>query len=212
MRPTERIEGGRETLVGKRQRPADRARPRGRRGFALLLAPLLLVGCVSQSGDLPPLPDAAGGAYRLASGDRVSLVVFGEEDFNRDYLVGDNGQVAIPLIGAIDSAGLSAPELEAEICRRLADGVLVRPSCSVQVAEYRPFFILGETRAPGQYPFVPGMTVITAVSIAGGFTYRAEQEEVSVTRVVDGARREYRAEPLSSVAPGDVIYVFERYF
>lgn len=208
-------------MEGRGLRLAGRAERCGRPGFdrasrwirgCILMVPLLASACMSPGGDLPALPDRSDGSYRLASGDRLSLVVFGEEDFNRDYLVGDNGQVTVPLIGAVAAEGLTASELESMVCQKLSEGILVQPSCSVQVAEYRPFFILGETRAPGQYAFVPGMTVMTAVSIAGGFTFRAEQDRVSITRMVEGARREYRAEPLSTVVPGDVIYVFERYF
>src|SRR3546814_17317368 len=103
-------------------------------------------------------------------------------------------------------------ELEEEASRQLSDGILVKPNVAAEVITDGTFFILGEARAPGQYPYVPNMTVLTAVSMAGGFTFRAETDAVSITRLVDGQMSEFRADPLDFVAPGDVVNVHQRFF
>ena len=117
-----------------------------------------------------------------------------------------------PLIGSVEAAGSTLPAFEDAVAARLRDGILVDPNVTAEIITYRPFYILGETRAPGQYPYVPRMTVLTAVSMSGGFTFRAEEDEVSITRLVDGRMTEFRADPLDFVEPGDVINVYERYF
>src|SRR3546814_16512610 len=120
----------------------------------------------------------------------------------RSYIVSDSGAITVPLIGAVDAEGRTVAELEEEIARQLSEGILVNPNVTAEVVTYRPFFILGETRAPGQYPYVPRMTVLPAVSMAGGFTFRAEEDAVSITRLVDGTMYEIRSDPLASVEPG----------
>lgn len=173
---------------------------------------LLLTGCAGQLSSLPPLPQSEVGAYRLGAGDRLRLQVFGQEEMSQEYVVSDSGAITMPLIGAVDAEDRTIAELEEEIVRQLSDGILVDPNVTAEVVTYRPFYILGETRAPGQYPYVPRMTVLTAVSMSGGFTFRAEQDAVSITRLVDGQMAEFRADPLAFVEPGDVINVYERFF
>jgi polysaccharide export outer membrane protein len=177
--------------------------------FGLLL---LLTGCAGHLSSLPQLPPAEEGPYRLGAGDRLRLQVFGQEELSQEYVVSDSGAITVPLIGAVDAEGRTIAELEEEIARQLSAGILVNPNVTAEVVTYRPFFILGETRAPGQYPYVPNMTVLTAVSMAGGFTFRAERDAVSITRLVDGQMSEFRADPLDFVAPGDVVNVDERFF
>ncbi|MGF1630917.1 MAG: polysaccharide biosynthesis/export family protein [Kiloniellaceae bacterium] len=173
---------------------------------------LLLAGCAGQLSSLPPLPPSEAGAYRLGAGDRLRLQVFGQQELSQEYVVSDSGVITMPLIGAVDAEGQTLPELEEEVARQLSAGILVNPNVTAEVMTYRPFYILGETRSPGQYPYVPRMTVLTAVSMSGGFTFRAEQDLVSITRLVDGQMAEFRADPLDFVEPGDVINVYERYF
>lgn len=181
------------------------------RSLAAAMLSILIAGCTG-AGSLPPLPAKAEGPYKLGAGDRVRLVVFGQEELTGEYLVSDSGFVTVPLIGAVDAEGMSVQELEDAVSQKLAEGILVAPNTTVEIATYRPFYILGETRAPGQYPYVPRMTVLTAVSISGGFTFRADQDTVSITREVNGELAEFRADPLALVQPGDVINVYERYF
>lgn len=176
--------------------------------FGLLL---LLAGCASELSSLQPLPASEAGAYRLGAGDRLRLQVFGQEELSQEYIVSDSGAITVPLIGAVDAQGRTIPELEEEVARQLSDGILVNPNVTAAVVNYRPFFILGEAREPGQYPYVPNMTVLTAVSMAGGFTFRAEKDAVSITRMVDGQMSEFRADPLDLVQPGDVVNVHERF-
>lgn len=173
---------------------------------------LILAGCAGQLSSLATLPDSAEGPYRLGAGDRLRLQVFGQEDLSQEYVVSDSGAITVPLIGAVDAEGRTIAELEEEIARQLSAGILVNPNVTAEVVSYRPFFILGETQAPGQYPYVPRMTVLTAVSMAGGFTFRAEKDAVSITRLVDGQMSEFRADPLDFVEPGDVVNVHERFF
>jgi protein involved in polysaccharide export with SLBB domain len=173
---------------------------------------ILLAGCAGQLSSLPPLPAAEEGPYQLGAGDRLRLQVFGQEDLSQEYIVSDSGAITVPLIGAVDAEGRTVAELEEEIARQLSAGILVNPNVTAEVLTYRPFFVLGETRSPGQYPYVPRMTVLTAVSMAGGFTFRAEKDAVSITRMADGQMSEFRADPLDFVQPGDVVNVHERFF
>jgi polysaccharide export outer membrane protein len=172
---------------------------------------LIVAACGSPMRQAVPLPEA--GPYRLDNGDRLRVVVFGQEDMSGEYTVDGSGVISMPLINQVQARGRTVTELEKEIAQRLESGnLLVNPSISVQVAQFRPFFILGEVRQPGQFPYVEGMTVLTAVAIAGGFTYRAETDYYTITRTVEGKTVEARGENTTVVQPGDVILVSERYF
>ncbi|MGC9268540.1 polysaccharide biosynthesis/export family protein [Acidiphilium sp.] len=171
-----------------------------------------LAGCANWT-DLPPLPPASAQGYRLGTGDQVRLVVFDQKQLSADYSVGDSGMIDIPLLGPVRAAGLTATGLAHAIAAGLQTrGILRHPNVAVEIRKYRPFSILGEVNKPGQYAFEPGMTVLTAVSIADGFTYRAVESTVGVIRVTNGVSREYRAPAAALIAPGDVIKVFERHF
>lgn len=178
---------------------------------ALFGLALLLAGCGGVSS-LPPLPAAEEGPYRLGAGDRIRLQVFGQDELSQEYLISDSGTLTLPLIGSVEAEGRTLPALEDDIAAKLADGILVSPNVTAEIVTYRPFYILGETKSPGQYPYVPRMTVLTAVSMSGGYTFRADQDHVSITRMTDGQMAEFRADPLAYVEPGDVINVYERYF
>jgi polysaccharide biosynthesis/export protein len=169
-------------------------------------------GCASTVSKLPDLPMDANGPYKLGAGDSLKITVFGEEELSGIYNVADNGGVVMPLVGNVPATGLTLPELQRSLTERLNARAVKSPDVTVQIAQYRPFFILGEVKNPGSYPFVPDMTVLTAAAIAGGFTFRASEEEVSVTRKSAGAPREARAGRDSRLMPGDVVYVFERHF
>lgn len=172
----------------------------------------LLMSC-SPGGDLPPLPDYQAQGYRLGGGDQVRIITFGEDQLTGEFRVDDQGRIAVPLLGGVTAAGLTPQELEAAVAGGLRKRNLLRsPSVSVEVLAYRPIFVLGEVAKPGQYPYQPGMTVLTSVAVAGGFTYRAVQDYTSVIRTGGGKATEGRAPPSAFVAPGDVIKVFERRF
>ncbi|MCC7281541.1 MAG: polysaccharide export protein [Acetobacteraceae bacterium] len=180
----------------------------------LVLLPLGLAGACSQPGSgLPPLEETARATYRVGSGDVLRVIVFGDPRLNGEFRVNDDGTISLPLAGAVPAAAKTARELEASISGALqTQGVLRNPQVAVEVVTFRPFFILGEVERPGQYPFQPGMTVLTAVAIGGGFTYRANRDFASITRVIDGQAVEGKVQRQSFVQPGDVITVFERRF
>lgn len=150
--------------------------------------------------------------YHLDAGDKVRVVVYGQEGLTNSYTVGASGTITMPLIGAVRARGLTPARLSAAVAARLRDGYIRDPSVAVEVETYRPFFILGEVAAPGQYPYVPNMTVEQAVAIAGGFTPRARQGAVQLTR--SNAAGSVRADvPVGTpLHPGDSIVVGERWF
>jgi polysaccharide export outer membrane protein len=179
----------------------------------LLVVLAVLASCASPAGRLPALPNDQNGAiYLLGAGDSLRITVFGEADLSGTFKISDNGALVMPLVGQVKAQGLSIPELQKKLVSQLNVKAVKSPDVTIQIEEYRPFFILGEVKNPGSYPYVPEMTVLTAVAIAGGFTFRASQDEVSVTRKRNGAPLEARATRESPVLPGDVVYVFERHF
>jgi polysaccharide biosynthesis/export protein len=178
----------------------------------MVVACLLLASCAPGSG-LPPLANTPAGPYRLGVDEQVRVVVFGQDQLTGQFRVNDRGSISVPLLGPIPAAGLTTGQLENSIASRLKEKkILVDPSVSVEVLSYRPVFILGEVTKPGQYPYEPGMTVLTTVAIAGGFTYRAETGYASILRTANGHSVEGKVGRGQEVLPGDVITIFERYF
>lgn len=178
----------------------------------LLTGSLGLTAC-SGLGSLPPVPQTSEADYRLGAGDQVRIITFGDEQMTGEFRVKDDGSISLPLIGAVKAAGLTTTQLQSEVSDELTNRNLYRnPSVSVEVIAYRPVFVLGEVAHPGQFPYQPGMTVVSAVAIAGGFTYRAIESEVSIVRTVNGKPVEGRASRDTPVRPGDVITVYERSF
>ncbi len=157
-------------------------------------------------------PPVAERPYALDTGDRIRIFVYGQPNLSRTYRVDAAGFVALPLIGPVRARGATVYALKRHIARKLAREFVRDPEVSVEVVERRPFFILGEVRNAGQYPFVPGMSVRTAVAIAGGYSPRANERKVKITRIEEG-RRVTRTLPADAeVRPGDTIYVPERWF
>jgi len=150
--------------------------------------------------------------YTLDSGDRLRVMVFGQEGLSNIYLVDVSGKIAMPLIGVISARGLTSTQLARAIADRLRQGFIREPHVAVEIELYRPFFILGEVIAPGQYPYVPNMTVETAVAIAGGFTPRAYRWDVEVSRSSTGVTSRQKVPLIAPVRPGDTINVSERWF
>jgi polysaccharide biosynthesis/export protein len=176
------------------------------------LLSLCAAACAPGHG-LPELPPTAPGAYRLGPGDVVRLITFGEDSLTGEFRVSDSGTIALPLIGSVRASGLSPDALATRVSEALLHANLLRsPSVSAEVTAYRPIFVLGEVSKPGQYPYQPGMTVVTAAAVAGGFTYRAIQSYASVVRTQDGGAVEGTASRQTLIQPGDVITVFERRF
>ncbi len=150
--------------------------------------------------------------YTLDSGDRLRVVVFGQDGLSNSYLVDASGHIAMPLIGSVSARGLTTDELSSRIAERLRQGFVREPHVAVEVEAYRPFFILGEVTQPGQYPYVADMTVETAVAIAGGFGPRAYRPTVTLTRIVNGRQERMTVPTTYALRPGDTINVQERWF
>lgn len=183
-------------------------------GFSLLLLPLLLAlaACAGRGADLPRLPPATG-EYRLAPGDHLRLITAGDEALTGEFRVADNGAIALPLLGPVPASTRTPRGLQDDIATRLRDAKLFRdPSVSVELLTTRPVYVLGEVTRPGQYPFQAGMTVVSAVAAAGGFTYRAINDYAGIVRMAEGTTQEGRVSRRNFIAPGDVITIYERRF
>lgn len=150
--------------------------------------------------------------YRLGTGDKLKITVYGEEDLSGEFLVDGSGQVQIPLVGQVKAATLTIHEFVAEVVKALQEGYLKDPKVSVEVLNYRPFYIIGEVNKPGEYPFESGLNVLGAIALAGGYTYRANDNEVYVRRAGHDNEEEVPASANTKVYPGDIIRVKERLF
>lgn len=159
-----------------------------------------------------PSPMTADPGYRLGTGDTIHVTVFGETDLSGDYPIDGTGIMRMPLIGQLKAAGLTISALENAIQAKLAAGYLRDPKISAEVTSYRPFYIIGEVNKPGEYPYASGMNVLTAVALAGGFTYRADDTDVDIRHKGSTKEISVPADPSSKVEPGDIITVSERFF
>jgi polysaccharide export outer membrane protein len=171
---------------------------------------LLLLPQATLAQDLPLRGSsvvAADDGYQLGSGDKVRVIVFGEDELGGEFQVDGNGRVSLPLIGELQAAGGTAAGLEQQIAARLADGYLQDPKVSVEITAYRPFYVIGEVNRPGEYPYVNGMSAINAIALAGGYTNRANEGPIYVRR--NGSVREEKldADQMTRIYPGDVIRV-----
>jgi polysaccharide export outer membrane protein len=159
-----------------------------------------------------PMPAAYRSAYRLDAGDKLRVVVYGQEGLTNTYAIDAGGSITMPLIGLVPARGRTPAGLAAEITGKLRHGYIRDPSVAVEIEAYRPFFILGEVAAPGQYPYVPNMSVESAVAIAGGFSPRAQRDRVTLTHT-DNSGSMRVAVPLgTALSPGDTVLVGERWF
>jgi polysaccharide export outer membrane protein len=151
-------------------------------------------------------------SYKLDTGDKLRVIVFGEMDLGGEYEVDGSGFVRLPLVGQIRAAGLAVNEFENGMKSALEKGYLKDARVSVEVINYRPFYILGQVNKPGEYPYVNGMTVLSAVAMAGGYTYRANETNVYIRRRGAEEQRVAPADQVTRVQPGDIITVRERFF
>ncbi|MBC8131156.1 MAG: polysaccharide export protein [Rhizobiaceae bacterium] len=182
--------------------------------YATVFATLLgtLGGCASYQPAPPAFHEVLNEPYHLDSGDRVRVTVFEQEGLTNTYAIDKGGYFSMPLVGTVPARGRTTQELEAILSQRLRDGFLRDPDITVEVDQYRPFFIMGEVGTGGQYTYVPGMTVQNAIAIAGGFSPRAEQRTVDVTRQVNGEVVAGRVLISDPILPGDTLFVRERLF
>jgi len=151
-------------------------------------------------------------AYRLAVGDELRVTVYGHEDLSGEFDIDATGSVSLPLIGDVHAAGLTTTELEDTITALLQPDYLKNPRVSAELISYRPFYIFGEVKLPGSYPYTNGMTVISAVAVAGGFTYRARKNRIRIVRGSGTSQVELEADNDTPILPGDVIEIPERFF
>ena len=198
--------------------------------MALMCALLLTAACSGSGGGSFGSPEAtpsapapanysatapalvSNDAYRLGSGDKISVNVFGENDLSGEFLVGDDGRVDMPLIGAVPAQGQTVTEFQNAIVGRYSNGYLKDPKVSVSVLNYRPFFIQGEVGKGGEYPYKAGLTVQDAVAIAGGYTYRANTDKAFVRRAGQDKEQEIATNQRVAINPGDIIRIPERFF
>lgn len=185
------------------------------RGLFVVLSLIgaLLAGCAQpQRHDARVFDAQANAPYTLAAGDRLRVIVFGQDSLSNSYAVDGSGHISMPLIGLVPAFGQTSASLERAIEARLRNGFLREPRVAVEVEAYRPFFVLGEVTTAGQYPFINGMTVQNAVAVAGGYTPRAWQGGVDITRIIEGQPVTASVPITQQVRPGDTITVRERFF
>ncbi len=196
--------------------------------FILVLTSLLLAGCAGKaknswqtsvssfSSQTSPAKNSyshKNTAYKVGQGDRLQVGVFGEPTLTGEYAVDGTGTISMPLLRSVQVAGLTTRQVAQRITTRLRKKFLRNPNVSVEVTTFRPFYILGEVTNSGQYPYIDGMDVQTAVAIAGGFTPRARQSRVKVTRKdANNRSRTLTLRRTATLQPGDTIVVEERFF
>jgi len=178
-------------------------------GGSLNLAPTNTAGGSGRSAGIGGRdPD-----YRLGPSDRVRIIVFGQPTLTVEYTLDGNGVLAFPLIGNVDANGLTTSQVQQAIASRLDPDFLRNPSVSAEVITRRPFYVIGEVQKPGNYPYVTDMTVLQAVAMAGGYTYRARQNNLYLKRLdANGRMVRVAATPETKLRPGDTVEIKERYF
>ncbi len=165
----------------------------------------------SQSSINGAAPDIS--AYQLGPGDKIRMITFDEATLTGEFDVSGDGNVDLPLVGEVRALGLTTAEFSRAVEAVLKNkGYLIHPKVSVEVMNYRPFYILGEVGKPGEYPYTNGLTVLNAVATANGFTYRADTKHAYIKRANDTTEHKYELTPETAVAPGDTIRIGERYF
>jgi protein involved in polysaccharide export with SLBB domain len=186
----------------------------------LLLLGLVMAGCESGASLGPVSPaeqqalieSAATTSPTLHPGEKIRVIVFGEDRLSGEYEIDPAGFVSLPLAGTIKAAGLSKQQLELDLSKKFSGEYLRKPRVTVDVTSFRPFYIMGEVTKAGEYPFKSGLNVMSAIAIAGGTTYRANRSTVLIQHIGENGFREYPLSPTIPVSPGDLIRVPERYF
>lgn len=172
---------------------------------------VLVFALVSVSG-LSTVAAQGSSVYKLGPGDNIRITVFGHVDLSGEFEIDGVGRLSLPLIQEVMADGMTLRQLEALITSKLKPDFLKNPKVSVDVLNYRPFYIFGEVKKPGSYAYVNGMTIVNAIAIAGGYTYRAKENDVLIIRAGDPSREKKSADHNVPVLPGDVIEVPERFF
>jgi polysaccharide biosynthesis/export protein VpsN len=174
--------------------------------FLCLLALLVLCATAGAASAADALQ-----SYRLSSGDKVRIAVFGEQDLTVTERVSARGTISYPLVGELPVEGLTPGQLEELVASRLRGPYLVDPRVSVSIEEYRQFFVMGQVNKPGSYAYLPGLTVRKAITIAGGFTERAARKKIFIVSEGD-PNQERRVGEDQQIGPGDTVVVKESFF
>ncbi len=172
---------------------------------------LLLTGAANAAAELPA-ENGIMSNYQLGAGDKILITVFREPDLTLETTLTDAGTIIFPFLGEMNAKGLTVGKLKEKITQGLSGRYLKDPSVSVSVLAYRQFFVNGEVKLPGAFPYQPGLTVQKAISIAGGFTERASQSSVQIEREKDAKHQEIEVDLNAPIAPGDVVIVKESFF
>lgn len=181
--------------------------------FVLLSTILALWATPAPARDYPPLPESAQREYLLDVSDEIRITVAGLTTLSSSYVVSDDGSITLPMVDRIEARGKTTTQLQDVIANALrVKEILVSPSVNVQLAKSRPFYVLGEVKKPGEYDFRQGMNVQTAIAVAGGFTFRANQKKILITRQINGRTVIGTATSASRIQPGDTIDVRESWF
>lgn len=196
---------------------SGRNRRRGRRRTGAWLAGiqavlLLLLSGLTHAQDTPAADADSVTGYQLGPRDRISVTVFNHPDLSGEYVLDGDGRFSMPLIGVVDAAGKTPVELEEVLVNRFRPDYLVNPRISIEVRNYRPYYLIGEVQKTGSFPYVAGITYLTAIAMAGGYTYRAKKDVVYVIRGNDPEQEEIKLDANEKVQPGDIIRVAERLF
>lgn len=184
----------------------------------LVTGALLLAACAQTVGDFPSEPAPAtiinpAEGYLLEPGNRVRVIVFNENNLSGDFTIDAVGNIAMPLIGNIPASGITVKTLAKRIEDKLKqDAFMQNPSVVTEVQTFRPYYVLGEVRQPGEFPYTTGLTVLSAVARAGGYDYRARQGTVVLVRATGDTQKEYAATERTPLLPGDIVKVLERRF
>jgi len=189
-------------------------------GIVSLLACFALGGCdgvaslgpASQAEQQALIHQAATTAPTLQPGDKIKVTVFDEPNLSGDYEVDSAGYVSLPLAGTLKAGGLSKQQMEHVLASKFSSEYLRNPKVTVDIASFRPFYVMGEVAKPGQYKYKDGLNVMSAIAIAGGETYRAKKSTVQIQHVGEAGFHDYPLSPTIPVLPGDLIRVPQRYF
>ena len=173
---------------------------------------LLLISGLLHAQESPANDADSVSGYQLGPRDRISVTVFNHPDLSGEYVLDGNGRFSMPLIGVVDAGGKTPVELEEVLVNRFRPDYLVNPRVSIEVRNYRPYYLIGEVQSTGSFPYVAGITYLTAIAMAGGYSYRAKKDVVYVIRGDDPEQEEIKLDANEKVQPGDIIRVAERLF
>ena len=183
--------------------------------FSLLFPDDLTAGSKSdetRGGTSPSQASTPNSSYRLGANDVIKVQVYGEDALTTETRVGGDGKISVPLLGVLEVKGLTVKETAELITKRLADGFLKNPRVVIYITKYRNFFVSGEVKNPGGYPYEEGLTVLKAVTLAGGFTNRASEGRIKIKRLKGKTEVTISAKLDDLILPDDVIVVPESFF